>query len=248
MRSPPDAMRGPLRTDPTQEKSPGGLSVSACNDSANSTHVMHVIKGRPPRYKRCRALPTDPERRDRHQRERIRRAAASALACGELTKHLYFVLMFLTSLTTDEAQPNWSGQAYIGRRAGGFAARTVCRWFKDLKDLGWVHVQHRWQVRDGLIVGATNLWRIDIPEDYRVELEAAEDAKRAATLAKRRPERALPASPTPPEIPAKELYARQEAQRQAWDAQAGPKADAEVARSALSRAREALLRGGRPPP
>jgi hypothetical protein len=151
----------------------------------------HEARGRPPIYERVRAFGDDPERRDRRQRERVRRAAELAAERGELDRILHRALIRLLEYGDDTCRPVWPALATIGRDVGGYDERTAGRWMAALGALGWVEKVHRYRFRDGHIEGDSNLWRVIIPAPLRALLEEREDAARSRS-AKGRPTRRAP--------------------------------------------------------
>jgi hypothetical protein len=161
----------------------------------NRLPAGHPARGRTHRYERCRELPPDPERRDKHQRERTRIAANDALARGELDLCEYTALMALLDLTDKTCKVTYHQLETIGSEAGGYSRRTVCTWLARLRQRGWVQRAHRFTVGDGgQMVGTSNLWRIDIPAHLRAERYAAEQKRRGDAAARR----AGPGRYTPP--------------------------------------------------
>lgn len=168
-------------------------------------------RARGPSYQRCRAVPTDPERRDRHQEARFRAAIALAQQRGELTPLLAGVLGVLPSFCDHDGRlkPIWPSLRQIAWRVRGKAwygvetsdetaddgvdetgstvgARTAGRWMQALGELGWVLRQHRYTWKHGAVRGTSNIWWLTIPTHLRDELEASEDARRSEALAGRR--------------------------------------------------------------
>lgn len=160
--------------------------MGECRRGGNRLPEGHPARGRPPRYERCRALPDDPERRDRQQRERTRRAAAMALDAGELPRRAHAALMVLLDLTDQRCSVTWHSLATIGRAGGGYEARTAGRWMAELVELGWLHCQHRYRVVQGRYEATTNLWRIDIPDPWRQKVLEAEGRRRKEAKAEQR--------------------------------------------------------------
>lgn len=162
----------------------------------NRLSGTHPARGRAPAYQRERDWPgPDPERRDRHQRERVRRAADLAAQRGLLTATEHRWLTALLSFSDDRCSPVWPALTTIATRVHGVTRyrtsstddasstrgqRTAGRWISRLVELGWVQRQHRYHNDAGRVVADTNLYRIVIPEPLRRELEAIEDRARAA--------------------------------------------------------------------
>lgn len=151
----------------------------------------HEARGRPPAYDRVRSFGPDPERRDRRQRERSRRAAELAAERGELPRILHRAVIRLLEYGDDRCSPVWPSLTTIGRDIGGYDQRTAGRWMAELVTLGWVERVHRYRFRDGHIEGDSNLWRVIIPERWRVLLQDREDAARSRS-GKARPTRRAP--------------------------------------------------------
>lgn len=152
----------------------------------------HPAHGRAPRYTRCRDWGPDPERRDRNQRMRTQRAAALAQAHGELSPHLAGVLLTLLVASDDQLTPGWWSLRWIARAvlghehyADGGGQRTAGRWMHKLAQLGWIQLEHRFEVDHGRVRGTSNRWRIVIPEPLRDTVHTGEDRARARTLAQR---------------------------------------------------------------
>lgn len=154
----------------------------------NRLPVGHPARGRTHAYERRRSLGPDPERRDRYQRERTRRAITLAGARGELSPHLALVIRVLLDMSDDRLSTGWWSLAYIARQVLGdtgygddpaSGARSAGGWMHDLKALGWLDWQNRWRLGPGgCVIGTSNLWRIKIPDNLRHELQDAEDAAR----------------------------------------------------------------------
>ena len=187
------------------------LEVPARRRGGNRLPVGHPARGRTHRYPRQRMLPEDHERRDRHQRERTRRAAIRAVGEGALTRSQHQILETLISFSDEHLTMVWPTLGTIGQRAGGLDERTVGRHMQALKELGWVAWNHRYKFVAGRIVADSNLWRVDIPPRYRAQLHQSEDRARqrkakgrATTKAPQNrpdqrswsPERTTPPSPT----------------------------------------------------
>ncbi len=176
----------------------------------------HPARGRPPSYQRCRSWGPDPERRDRNQRTRTRRAVALAQQRGQLSPLLAGVLAALLDASDQRLSESWWRLSTIARlvlgaerygedkRAG---QRTAGRWMAELRELGWVERVHRYEVGRGQLRWTSNLWRFVIPEELRAEVETVEDTARAKAQARRVPQgRVAPATtpgateaPSPPE-------------------------------------------------
>ena len=184
---------------------------------------QYPVRG--PTYQRRRCFGADPERRDRNQRSRTRRAVAVALTRGELPDRLAAVLYQLLDRCTDTllcpapdggpACSGWWSERYIhglifpdgddrtdeeaNEWGGGDTkrrgARTAGRWMAELAQLGWVESIHRHRLVNGEISGTSNLWRLRIPDHLRGELHADEDTRRAQV---RRPGSAGRATPKGP--------------------------------------------------
>ena len=175
----------------------------------------HPARGRPPSYQRCRSWGPDPERRDRNQRTRTRRAVALAQQRGQLSPLLAGVLAALLDASDQRLSESWWRLSTIARlvlgaerygedkRAG---QRTAGRWMAELRELGWVERLHRYEVGRGQLRWTSNLWRFVIPEELRAEVEEVEDIARAKAQARRAPKgRVTPpavanatGAPTPP--------------------------------------------------
>jgi hypothetical protein len=175
----------PVGTPPTRHR--GG----------NRLPPGHPARGRPPSYERCRSFGPDPERRDRNQRTRTRRAVALAQQRGQLSPLLAGVLAALLDASDQRLSESWWRLSTIARlvlgaerygedkRAG---QRTAGRWMAELRELGWVERVHRYEVGRGQLRWTSNLWRFVIPEELRAEVEAVEDIARAKAQARRIPQ------------------------------------------------------------
>jgi len=174
-----------------------------------------------PTYERQRAFAPDPERRDRHQITRTRRAVALALTRGELPPVLEVVLHQCLDRCTDSllcAAPDggpacsgWWSERYVhslvypdthdtdddGQLASDdhTGERTAGRWMAQLVALRWLDVIHRQKVINGQPTGTSNLWRIRIPDHLRAELQAAEDQARTRNAGPHRKGRVTPTAP-----------------------------------------------------
>lgn len=224
----------------------------------NRLPVGHPARGRTHRYTRQRMLPEDNERRDRHQRERTRRAAIRAVTEGTMTRHQHQVLETLISFSDEHMTMVWPTLGTIGKRAGGLDERTVGRHMQALKELGWVAWSHRYKFVAGRIVADSNLWRIDIPTRYREQLHQSEDRARQRKAKGRATTRApqnRPRSPswgpervTPPSSTRRdEQETRRLLESMTSEVNEGAKTSGEVS-SAISAAREALNKGNKSPP
>jgi len=167
----------------------------------------HAARGRPPSYARTRSFGPDPERRDRHQRARTRRAVALAQARGQLSTTLAGVLGALLDATDDRLSDGWWCLATIARMVLGAehygededaGQRTAGRWMHELWELGWVEKVHRFRVVAGQCQATSNLWRIVIPAELRAEVNAGEDRARARHQPRRVASKAPGTSPEPP--------------------------------------------------
>ncbi len=172
----------------------------------------HPARGRPPSYQRCRSWGPDPERRDRNQRTRTRRAIALAQQRGQLSPLLAGVLAALLDASDQRLSESWWRLSTIARlvlgaerygedkRAG---QRTAGRWMAELRELGWVERVHRYEVGRGQLRWTSNLWRFVIPEELRAEVETVEDTARAKAQARRVPQGrvAPPGAPGAAEAP-----------------------------------------------
>ena len=155
----------------------------------------HPARGRPPKYERRWSWDgwgPDPERRDRNQRTRARRAVALAQGRGLLTPLLASVLYALYDASDERLNVTWWGEAYIARLVNGSGhygdneagARTAGAWMAELKKLGWAQAIQRMVVVEGRLRFTTNAWRLVIPPALRSEVEAREDAARAKSSAR----------------------------------------------------------------
>jgi hypothetical protein len=181
---------------------------------------------RGPSYERRRVFPDDPERRDRNQRNRTRRAVGMALTRGRLSDRLASLLSQLLDRCDDRllgpapddgaACSGWWTLKYIhdlilppdqvddeevadineGEDVSDAGARTAGRWMSKLDELGWVNSIHRHRPVYGEKWGTSNLWRIRIPDDLRAELYELEDSARSRSAA-RRQKRSGPGRATP---------------------------------------------------
>lgn len=217
-----------------------------------------------PVYCRERDEPTDPERRDRRQEQRHRRAIVLAQERGELSPLLAGVLGALLSFCDGDGRVGviWPSLATIAKRVRGAdwydgkraGSRTAGRWMRELRTLGWVQRQHRFAHEGGLVRGTSNRWWLTIPEHLRLELLAQEDEARSRTQRGRSGSgRVTPKGPGRgrgsgvPEPAPSQGYAAAEGRRQALAEAAanGPKPDPELVRSELAKAREKLRPRGR---
>lgn len=184
-----------------QRTRPAGTSPTR-HRGGNQLPPGHPARGRPPSYERCRSFGPDPERRDRNQRTRTRRAVALAQQRGQLSPLLAGVLAALLDASDQRLSESWWRLSTIARlvlgaerygedrRAG---QRTAGRWMAELRELGWVERVHRYEVRRGQLRWTSNLWRFVIPEELRAEVEEVEDVARAKAQARRAPQgRAAP--------------------------------------------------------
>lgn len=164
----------------------------------------HKHRAWTPDYDRVREFPSDPERRDKWQRERTRRAASLALhERGELSKEEAHYLDVMLNLTNETCKITYHSLTAIGIAAGGAAAKTAGYWLGRLRTLGWVQARHRWKPVRSRIEATTNEWRIDIPEHLRAEVLEREAEKRARTREENRskkPGRYTPKATSGPEV------------------------------------------------
>lgn len=174
----------------TSPAAPPPSSPTPSRRGGNRLPVGHPARGAPPApYRRIRQFPLDPERRDRHQRERTRRAANAAVAAGELTREdragLEVLLEHTDATATVPIFPRLATIAQEARGAQHYAeptagARTAHRWIARLVTLGWVHKVHRTKPQpDGSVVATSNAYRVDIPDRWRTERQALEDGARS---------------------------------------------------------------------
>ena len=179
-----------------QRTRPAGTPPSR-HRGGNQLPPGHPARGRPPSYQRCPSWGPDPERRDRNQRTRTRRAVALAQQRGQLSPLLAGVLAALLDASDQRLSESWWRLSTIARlvlgaerygedkRAG---QRTAGRWMAELRELGWVERVHRYEVGRGQLRWTSNLWRFVIPEELRAEVEEVEDIARAKAQARHAPQ------------------------------------------------------------
>jgi hypothetical protein len=237
-------MAAPQRPAP----SAGAVVEGRPHRGGNRLPPGHAARGRPPSYARIRSFGPDPERRDRHQRARTRRAVALTQARGQLSTTLAGVLGALLDASDDRVSDGWWCLATIARMVLGAehygededaGQRTAGRWMHELWELGWVEKVHRFRVVAGQCQATSNLWRVVIPAELRAEVTAGEDRARARHQPRRVTSKAPASSPLKPPKPLAEPdehYGTDEAHRQ----------PSEGYKAALAAAR-GLLHGSAPP-
>jgi hypothetical protein len=193
-----DQLRLLERAVPPPQRAPVKSSSVPAPRGGNRLGPGHPCHGRPPSYPRCRTWGPDPERRDRNQRTRVRRAVALAQKQGSLSPTHAAVLFALLDASDDYLNEAWWRLSTIAKLVYGegrygddpkAGQRTAGRWMAELRELGWVERVHRHRIARGQRLWTSNLWRFVIPEELREAVTASEDARRSRRLQK---------SPTPP--------------------------------------------------
>ena len=241
------AIAAPQRPAPT----PGVTVEDQLRRGGNHLPPGHAARGRPPSYARIRSFGPDPERRDRHQRARTRRAVALAQARGQLSTTLAGVLGALLDASDDRVSDGWWCLATIARMVLGAehygededaGQRTAGRWMHELWELGWVEKVHRFRVVAGQCQATSNLWRVVIPAQLRAEVTAGEDRARA----RHQPRRITPQATAPPFPPPPAPPAPAEPDEHQGGADEANRTPSEGYKAALAAAR-GLLHGSAPP-
>ena len=208
------------RATPPPQRVPALTAAVPASRGGNRLSPGHPSRGRAPSYPRCRTWRPDPERRDRNQRARVRRAAAAAQKQGSLSPTQTAVLFALLDASDDYLNEAWWRLSTIAKLVYGeerygedpsAGQRTAGRWMAELRQLGWVERVHRFHVVRGQRRWTSNLWRFVIPEEFREAVTASEDARRARTLRRSTtPPGAQAAAPAEGAVPAEDARASSE--------------------------------------
>ena len=113
------------------------------------------------------------------------RCVQDAVAAGELHRTTGQVLLAFCRQSDNRLKDVWIAQATVGERLG-LAASTVCHHVAKAKRAGWVTVQHRNRIDNGMVVGMSNMTRLELPEPWRTKLDEQRGKKVADRAAERR--------------------------------------------------------------
>ncbi len=126
------------------------------------------------------------------------RCVYDAVAAGELHRTTASVLMVFSRQSGNRHDDVWIAQATVAERLG-LAASTVCHHVAAAKRAGWVTVQHRNRIDNGMVVGMSNMTRFELPEPWRTKLDVQRlaNAARRTRDRRRQPGRHTPRRPQP---------------------------------------------------
>jgi TolA-binding protein len=119
-----------------------------------------------------------------------------AVAGGELHRTTGNVLLAFARASDDRLSDPWIAQATVAARLG-LGESTVCHHVATAKRLGWVMVQHRNRIDNGLVRAMSNVTRLQLPQHWQDRL-AAQQAQRRAEQTRQRRQRNRPGRVTQP--------------------------------------------------
>src|SRR3954469_22134791 len=157
--SPPAPPQVPARPSNAYQEAPLGCDRSG--RCANRNGVW------PPLYKRqwqphpARSLPVTAQRE-------WYRCVQDAVAAGELHRTTGQVLHAFARASGDRLEDVWIGQATVAAQLG-LAASTVCHHVALAKEAGWLAVQHRNRIDQGMVLAMTNVTRMELPAAWRAK-------------------------------------------------------------------------------
>ena len=187
----------------------------------------------PPLYKR-QYQPHPTRSQHKYAQREWERCVRDAVAGGELHRTTGDVLLAFSRASDDQHGDVWIGQATVGQRLG-LAPSTVCHHMTIAKRTGWIAVQHRNRIDNGVVLGMTNVTRFELPDHWREQLaQDARDRRARQTRERRgtqRNGRTTPAARTAPTV-ATTLPSPQAGPVYATEAQQADATGAAVARSA----------------
>ncbi len=138
----------------------------------------------PPAYKR-QWNPHPPRSLANNAQAQWQRCVQDAVAAGELHRTTGAVLLALSRPSDSRLNDVWIAQATIGEHLG-LAPSTVCHHVAIAKRCGWVAVQHRNRIDNGVVVGMSNVTRFEFPEQWRTMLDEQHRSRVAAQARTRR--------------------------------------------------------------
>jgi hypothetical protein len=94
------------------------------------------------------------------------------------------VLLAFSRASSNRLADMWIAQATVAERLD-LAPSTVCHHVAAAKQAGWIVVQHRNRIDNGMVVGMSNVTRLEFPVQWRTKL----DEQRRQRAAERTPDR-----------------------------------------------------------
>lgn len=122
---------------------------------------------------------------DRFAQQRFVRCVLDAVADGELHRTTGNVLLAFARASDDRLADPWIAQATVAERLG-LGESTVCHHVATAKRLGWVVVQHRNRIDNGMVRAMSNVTRLVLPPQWQARLDAQQVQRRADQTRQRR--------------------------------------------------------------
>jgi hypothetical protein len=168
-------------------------ATPACSDRSQRCSNRNGVW--PPLYKR-QWNPHPARSLDKFAQQRFVRCVLDAVAGGELHRTTGNVLLAFARASDDRLSDPWIAQATVAARLG-LGESTVCHHVATAKRLGWVMVQHRNRIDNGLVRAMSNVTRLQLPQHWQDRL-AAQQAQRRAEQTRQRRQRNRPGRVTQP--------------------------------------------------
>jgi hypothetical protein len=121
-----------------------------------------------------------------------------AVAGGELHRTTGNVLLAFARASDDHLSDPWIAQATVAARLG-LGESTVCHHVATAKRLGWVVVQHRNRIDNGIVRAMSNVTRLQLPQHWQDRVDT-QQAQRRAEQTRRRRLRRQHGRVTPPKV------------------------------------------------
>jgi hypothetical protein len=165
---------------------------SAAASSDRSTRCPNRNGVWPPLYKR-QWNPHPPRSQSNNAQVEWQRCVHDAVAAGELHRTTGAVLLAFCRASSNRLDDVWIAQATVAGRLG-LAASTVCHHVAAAKHAGWIQVQHRNRIDNGVVVGMSNVTRLELPAQWRTKLD---EQRRQRAADRTRDRRRQPGRHTP---------------------------------------------------
>lgn len=157
-------------------------ATPACSDRTKPCPNRNGIW--PPQYKR-QWDPHPPRSLANTAQAEWQRCVLDAVAGGELHRTTGAVLLALARPSDNRLGDVWIAQATVGQHLG-LAPSTVCHHVAAAKRAGWVAVQHRNRIDNGVVLGMSNVTRFELPAHWRAKLDEQRHERDAARARQRR--------------------------------------------------------------
>jgi hypothetical protein len=157
-------------------------ATPACSDRSQRCANRNGVW--PPLYKR-QWNPHPARSLDKFAQQRFVRCVLDAVADGELHRTTGNVLLAFARASDDRLSDPWIAQATVAARLG-LGESTVCHHVATAKRLGWVVVQHRNRIDNGMVRAMSNVTRLQLPQPWHDRLAAHQAERRAEQTRQRR--------------------------------------------------------------